>query len=147
MTLEQQVRRLVDRDQIKELIARYAHAIAHARGDEVAAMFTEDGEFYTRYLHPARPATEVRGHAALRRYMGGLKPGQAIPCIHNFVIEIDGDRAKSTCSLEVRTVADGRSFIGSGYYDDTLRRVDGQWRFAVRDATFFHFVPLDEGWA
>ena len=42
---------------------------------------------------------------------------------------------------------EGRSLIGSGYYDDRYVRVDGEWKFRSRKLTLCYLVPLTEGWA
>ena len=31
--------------------------------------------------------------------------------------------------------------------EDKLRREDRAWKFVVRDVTFFHWVPIQQGWA
>jgi hypothetical protein len=41
----------------------------------------------------------------------------------------------------------GQSYVSAGHYDDTLVRVDGQWKFAVRLLTFYFLSPLSEGFA
>jgi hypothetical protein len=69
----------------------------------------------------------------------------ALPCIHNHIIEINGDNAKGTCTIEVQ-ITHNQSIIGSGYYTDTSRRVNDQWKFAERHAYFYHFVALLKGW-
>jgi hypothetical protein len=47
----------------------------------------------------------------------------------------------------VRITRNNQSIIGSGYYADIYRRVNGQWKFAERHCYFHHFVPLLKGWA
>lgn len=70
-----------------------------------------------------------------------------MPMIHNHLIEIDGDEARAICSIELRVGAQGgESIIASGYYRDQLRREQGIWKFVERDVTFFHWVPIQEGW-
>jgi hypothetical protein len=70
----------------------------------------------------------------------------ALPCIHNHIIEINGDDATGTCTIEVRITQNNQSIIGSGYYADIYRRVGDQWKFVERHAYFYHFVPLLKGW-
>ena len=144
-TLEQQVRELADREEIKELTAHYAHGVARGEGDKVAALFTDDGVFLNHF--PGQPVTEVRGREALNKFYGAIKRNFALPCIHNHLITLAGDEATGTCSIEVRITRDGKSMIGSGYYEDRFRRENGRWKFTVRDCTFFHFVPIQQGWA
>jgi len=144
-TLEQQVRELADREEIKELTARYAHGVARGEGAKVAELFTDDGVFLNRF--PEQPVTEVRGREALQKFYGAIKRNFALPCIHNHLITLAGDEATGTCSIEVRITRDGKSMIGSGYYEDRFRRENGRWKFTVRDCTFFHFVPIQQGWA
>jgi hypothetical protein len=145
-TLEQKVKELCDREEIRELIGKYAHRIA--RGLSVADMFTEDGVFITRA--PGRPTHFVKTRAALTKLYAdptNLATAQPKPMIHNYVIEIDGDNAKGVCSNELRIIENGKSIIASGYYDDVFRRENGRWRFVVRDAVFLHWVPIQQGWA
>ena len=48
-TLEQQVRELADREEIKELTAHYAHGVARGERAKVAGLFTDDGVFLNRF--------------------------------------------------------------------------------------------------
>lgn len=143
-TLEQQVQELADREEIKELTAHYAHGVARGEGAKVAALFTDDGVFINQI--PGTPQTVVRGREALDKFYGAIKRNTALPCIHNHLITVTGDEATGTCSIEVRITRNGQSMIGSGYYEDRFRRENGRWKFVERNCTFFHFVPLQQGW-
>ena len=77
----------------------------------------------------------------------GSRPDHPLPMIHYYLISISDDEATGLCSNELRITENGRSIIASGYYEDTYRRENGRWKFAVRDATFLHWVPIEEGWA
>lgn len=144
-TLEQKVQILTDRAEIQELVHRYAHLVAHDL--TVAQLFTDDGAFISH--QPATAINGVRGRAKLDEFYAGLATGTTHPkpMIHNHLIEIRGDEAEGICSLEVRQSIDGESIIGSGWYEDSYRRVGGRWKFVVRDLRFFHYVPLQKGWA
>ncbi len=145
-TPAQIIQELVDREQIRELIARYAQRVAHGLSN--ADLFTEDGVFVTRY--PDGRVSESRGRAAIAKRWGGPRKANddpSLPMIHNHIVRIDGDEATGICSNELRRTENGQSMIGSGYYQDRFRRVNGQWKFVVRDMTFFHWVPLQKGWA
>ncbi|MBW8785628.1 MAG: nuclear transport factor 2 family protein [Novosphingobium sp.] len=143
-TLEQRIQELTDREEIRDLIATYAHRVAH--GLSIADLFTDDGVYINRHNGAV---SEARGRAALeaRFHDRPGDDGSAMPMIHNILISIDGDQATDICSNELRITENGKSIIASGYYDDQLRREHGRWKFVKRDITFFHWVPLQEGWA
>ena len=146
-SLEQQVRELADREEIKELTAKYAQWVARGEGAKVTKLFTDDGVF-TNTVEGEGTSINVRGREQIDKFYPGLKRGMALPCIHNHIINLDGDKASGTCTIEVRiTSADNQSVIGSGYYEDTYRRVNGEWKFVERHSFFYHFVPLAKGWA
>jgi hypothetical protein len=143
-TLEQKVQELTDREEIRELIARYAHRVAH--GESNADLFTDDGVFITRI--PGRPVQNLGHEKIIKLYKeAGSRPDHPLPMIHNYLISISGDEATGLCSNELRITENGQSIIASGYYEDRYRRESGRWKFAVRDATFFHWVPIQDGWA
>ena len=144
-SLEQKVQELADREEIRELISRYAQGVAH--GVSVANLFTDDGGFIMGV--PGSPDQEVKGRKELDKFYGTVvgTEGKTLPMIHNYLIEVSGVEATGLCSIEVRTSADGKSMIGSGYYADRYRKENGRWKFVVRDARMYHWVPLQEGWA
>ena len=137
---------LVDREELRELTAIYAHRAAQG-GVSIDDLFTDDGAMIFHY--PGQPAVEARGRAALDEMFKGLADATNRPLamIHNNLVRIDGDEAEGICSIELRMILDGKSMIGSGYYKDRMRRVDGTWKFVVRDMNFIHWVPIQKGWA
>jgi ketosteroid isomerase-like protein len=144
-TLEQRLQEVEDREEIKELTAKYAHWVARGEGARVKDLFTDDGRFINEVIGE-KPNIEVRGRKQLDEFYPGLKRGMALPCIHNHIIELDGDNAKGTCTIEVRITQSGQSIIGSGFYADIYRRENGCWKFVERHSQFYHFVPLSKGW-
>jgi hypothetical protein len=145
-TLEARIQELADREEIRDLTATYAHRVAHglSNGD----LFTDDGVYIHRRF-PDSPGTEVCGRKALDAHFIERpgSSGAAMPMIHNHLVAINGDDANAVCSIELRVSDSDKSIIASGYYRDRLRRENGRWKFVVRDVTFFHWVPLQEGWA
>lgn len=145
-SLEQKVQVIADREEIRDLIATYAHRVAHGLSN--ADLFTDDGAYIHRRAAEAEPAV-VRGREALvAHYI--VRPdsaGNATPMIHNTLIDVAGDEGRGICSLELRVGVEGESIIASGYYEDRYRRENGVWKFFERDLTIFHWVSLKEGWA
>jgi hypothetical protein len=144
-TAEQRMQELIDREELRELTAIYAHRVA--QGVSIADLFTDDGQFIVRY--PGRPASVVRGRADLDKLFTNVShsPIRPLPMIHNHVVRVNGDAATGICSNELRMTENGKSMIGSGWYDDQMRRENGRWRFVVRDMHFIHWVPIQQGWA
>ena len=151
-TLEQKVQELTDREEIRSMIATYAHRVAH--GVPHYELFTDEGAFSVRRL----PGGETEFHSGMKeiantrartveRFGDSLSAQKPLPMIHNFLIALDGDEGLGMNSNELRIPERGKSIIASGYYEDRYRRVDGRWRFVRRDTTFIHWVPIQEGWA
>jgi uncharacterized protein (TIGR02246 family) len=139
--IEQRVVELADKDEIRELTARYCFAVADGDAETVLGLFTSDGVFRLR-------GREYRGTDGLRALYEGTAAGVTPkPFIQNHVIELDGDTAHGRCGVEIRMVQDGEAYTVAGHYADVYRKVDGRWRFASRDFVPYHWVPLRKGWA
>ena len=137
---EMGVRELADREAIRDLARRYAHHVWRKEVPETAELFTEDGEMDTG------EAPVLRGRAAiLEAYQGALGDSQFHPFVHNHIVELGGDEATGTCYLDLRATMEGRSMIGSGYYDDRYARGDGGWKFRSRKRTLCYLVPITQG--
>jgi uncharacterized protein (TIGR02246 family) len=140
-TAEERIRALEDKDAIRELTARYCWAVSRNEVDAISALFCEDGAF-------VMDDRRYEGREAIRESYGASMPDPPTrPFIQNHVIELDGDRAKGVCAVEIRAVQDGEAYTGAGHYEDEYRRVDGGWKFARRRFWFYHWVPLRQGWA
>ncbi|MGD9603259.1 MAG: nuclear transport factor 2 family protein [Gammaproteobacteria bacterium] len=120
-----------DREQIRELYARYAIYVDNSRFDEWVNCFTADGTFESPVMG------KFTGHEELRRftrqYHESWAGGGVRHMMVNVSFDIDGDTATGTCNLIYFKVHDGKSeFLLTGSYHDTLRKVGGEWRYTHR---------------
>jgi len=123
---------------------RYAHHVWQLEVDALVDLFAEDGEMDTSLEEP------IRGREALREAFQRLVDDDRAdlqPFVHNHVIELDGDRARGTAYIDLRSVRDGRSMLGSGYYRDRYVRRGKDWKFQSRSLVLRFFVALHDGWA
>jgi hypothetical protein len=65
--LEQQVREIADREETKELTAKYAHWVELGEGAKVAQLFTDDGAFISEVIGE-KPNINVRGRKQLDEF-------------------------------------------------------------------------------
>ena len=130
MTLEH----LIDRQEIDDLLTRYATAVDTKDWDLYETCFTEDA--FIDYesaggIKGKRP--EVR--AWLEKVMVIFPMTQHVVC--NRVIEIDGDKAtaRSVFYNPMALPGEGKAqslFIDGGYYNDQLVRTADGWRITER---------------
>jgi hypothetical protein len=118
---------------IQQAIAAYTQALDDGRTDDLVATFCDDGsaEF------PGQPA--AHGRVALHELYSKVKPqGLQRHVITNIVVaEWDDDRAAAISDLVFFRKTDAGWVPGLvGRYDDTLRCVDGVWRFESRKLSF-----------
>jgi len=125
---------LEDREEIRELYARYAHTIDNRRYDEWLDCFTDDGVFESPRFgkHTGREGLR-RFTAIYKDSLGGAKPFHQIT---NVIFKIEGDSATGGCYLTYYHCKDGKAALSAaGTYTDRLRKVDGGWRFESRKVT------------
>ncbi len=122
---------LADREEIRELYARYAHSIDAAQFDEWVECFTEDGVFESPRLGKHRGRDGLRKFCAMyKESWGGAKP---MHLMSNVSIAVNGDRAAGGCYLAYFHCKAGKAeFSAVGHYTDKLRKVNGRWRFEHR---------------
>lgn len=113
-----------DRIAIQDLAARYNTAIDAGNADAWAATFTPDGTFESS-------GRTHQGTEALAAFAKGFaeRMAGARHWNNNLVIDGDGDQATLGCYLLLWR---GGQIVSSARYEDTLRRVNGEWRFASR---------------
>ena len=139
--LKSRIERLEAKDEIRELTARYCHAVVDGDADAIVALFCRDGVFRAHTFAP-------QGHDELRAfYAGGVGGRTHKPFVQNHVIELDGDgEAHGRCSVEIRVLQDGEPYTQAGHYHDRYRKEDGRWRFVERHYIRYHNAPWREGW-
>lgn len=139
--VEAAIRALADREAIRELVCRYANCVWQKDAAGVADLFAPNGVMDMGDRPP------VQGRQALHdEYQRTLPHVDLQPFVHNHVIELDGDRATGTCTLDLRAAVGGNSMIGAGFYRDVYVRVEGAWKFEARKLTMQFLAPLREGW-
>jgi hypothetical protein len=156
--LERQLADALDREAIRDLAARYCHAVVAGGGMPLVDLFTVDGCMQGDAI-PAigRPASETRGRAELTRVYGEFTTRLSLrPFIHNHVVELPAadrkaggpgaspgdsrDEARGICSVEIRAVEDGVAYDIAGHYHDRYRREDGVWKFLHRHFVLYYWV-------
>ncbi len=131
MDVESVVRRLLDKDEIVDLVHRYSYCVDHRLYDEVAALFTE--ACVVDYGPGWAP---VQGRRALRRMFGNPAAGFVATSHHNanVLVEFDGDDHATvrTSVYAWHQRSDGRTPRLWGYYHDEVERGSEGWRIATR---------------
>lgn len=122
-----------DRAAIHQLAARYCHALDVRDPDAVAATFTDDGVLESAWVGMG----VLKGHEDIKRYFRQGRGGEVRHWTNSALLEGNGDEARMRMYLmSMRVAASVREVVVTGRYDDTLRKIDGQWLFAHRRLTF-----------
>jgi hypothetical protein len=121
-----------DKDEIRELHARYNHLIDSFQAEAFSSLFTSDGVWELLGVRT------VRGKDELVAFVHGLEADSGTRvrrhCVFNEVIDVDGDRAKaqSYVTAWLGVPRELPQLFALGLYDDTLRREGGRWLFEHR---------------
>jgi hypothetical protein len=139
-SLQERVRRIEDRQEIHDLVMRFAYYIDTENLGLVSTLFTEDGSM--TYSH------KLQGKRAVHEFFSG-SAGYFLGMSHNvtnLLIEVNGDTAKATSkALGWHWLAQGHGarealpadLLLVGGYQDELRREPEGWRFVSRVAIKF----------
>jgi hypothetical protein len=134
------IHELADREELRELTARYAFLVSQKRS--AAELFTSDGGFLFRT--PDGEVREARGREALDVIFADIlqPPNHNLPTVHNHLFSIAGDTATGACWIELHAAKEGEDWAGAGYYEDQFRREGGRWKFVLRDSTLVKWARV-----
>lgn len=128
------LRTLEDREEIRELVARYGPLADAGDGEAIAALWTEDGSYGVGGMG------EVRGRAAIAGLMGSPTHRELMAdgCAHVLgpvAIDLDGDRATARGHSIVMRHTTGGGFeayrVSANRWD--LVRTEQGWRVSHRE--------------
>ena len=122
--------RIEDQFAIRELVARYNYAIDEGRAEEWVTTFVPDGTFESSAL-----GTHTGAEALLAFAKGYISAVSGRHCTSDFVVEVDGDDARSRCYLIAVSNAAAPIVSTTAVYEDVLRRTPDGWRFVHRKVT------------
>src|SRR5690606_30540131 len=113
-----------DQTEIRDLTARFTDAVNRRAPEELAALFTEQGEWHV----PGVPA--ATGREAIAAVLATLLDGfpHLIQLTHSGHVDVSGDTATATWYIT-------ESGFPGAYAADRARPADG-WRFARRSVAF-----------
>lgn len=121
------IRRLIDRIAIEEVLARYCRGIDRCDADELARVFAPDARI--DYGDGAKPPGETI--AGLMAGLGAMTLTHH--SIGNVICEIDADRARcETYCTALHILSSDEEMVVGGRYLDTLTKNAGEWRIAQR---------------
>ncbi len=129
------------REEIRDLVASYAHLADGGRFEELLDLFAPDG------VLRGGDAPEARGRDAIREFLSGTGRDLASVTrtafirhhVSNLRIELAGpDEASGVAYFLVVT---DRGVDHWGRYRDAYVRVDGRWRFKHRRARLDGYAP------
>ena len=138
---ERRLRAVEDRLAICQIEGAYSSAYDGAKGDEWAALFTEDGIYQGRQLEGMSEQNFVQGRKALSAFCNS----SPVNCIHYLNvpdIAIDGDDATGRINFTFRAFGvDGFGRVvgteAQGYYDVAYKRTPDGWRIRRRFTVYF----------
>jgi ketosteroid isomerase-like protein len=112
-----------DREAIRDLLARYNHAIDGRQLDTWVSLFTDDAIFEAQ-------GQVFKGAKELRTFADNWEiVGRHVTA--NELIEVNGNEATVQAYVFLLT-GSPPIVMGMGSYVDEVRRVDGRWCFAKR---------------
>ncbi len=120
-----------DREQIREIYARYANTVDAGQFDAWIDCFTPDGVFESPLMGRFAGQEELRKFT--QQYHHSWAGGGVRHMMVNVSFEVTGDTATGTCGLIYFKVQNGKSeYLLTGGYRDTLRKDNGEWRYTHR---------------
>jgi uncharacterized protein (TIGR02246 family) len=131
-TVEERLRQLEDREEIRTLLLEYGRTLDARDLKAYSELFAKDGEWIGGF-------GSVKGRAEVLAFMQrnvgtGPNTGKTYHLLTNFLITIEGDRATaaSRWSYVIGAAEKKPVLEHSGRYEDLLVREDGRWKFQKR---------------
>jgi uncharacterized protein (TIGR02246 family) len=139
-TLEERIRRLEDRAQIQDLVARYFKVTDDDDEPALADCFTADARFIATGFDGGNGREGVM--AFLKAARSGMQ--QTVHTPHYVHIAFAGtDAASGTVMAHIEIGIGGTTVYGAVRYLDTYALEDGKWRIATREMRTVHLASWD----
>lgn len=132
MTSESRLAVLEAKDSIRELAARYCHAVAAGDLDGLLELFAETAYIEVSIEDEEGRYGKVEGKPAMRDFYSDMVALRPKPYIHNHCVEVNGARATGKCAVEIRGLAKEYTNPNGGYYLDAYINEGGTWKFENR---------------
>jgi uncharacterized protein (TIGR02246 family) len=118
-----------DKEEIRELLARYCYALDDGRFEDMAALFTPDGVWETAF----GTGTGRDGIVAQAQSIATGPRPRRVHLTTNIVVDLDGDTATARSNwLLFQNGPEGPVIGSGGAYEDRLVKAGGRWFFAHR---------------
>lgn len=142
--LEERIRRIEDREAIKDLVVLYGFVMDERNIDGIYRLFTEDAELRSQDGVFAAVGIENIVETYKGRF-AALGPTNHVS--HGHVIRFDPndpDRASGLVAASAEVVRNGQAMVVALRYKDTYRRTDAGWRFQTRLMSYMYYMPVRE---
>jgi ketosteroid isomerase-like protein len=144
-TVEDRIRRLEDKDAIRELVARYGFHVDNRDIDALRKLFTDDASVKSK---DGKHASEGIDQVMAQYHTRFSVLGPTNHFTHNHVIWFDENepgRAFGLLNAHGELVRKGRAMMSALRYDDEYAcGADGEWRFRSRLISYFYYLPIEE---
>jgi ketosteroid isomerase-like protein len=143
--LEARVKRLEEIESIKKLKYKYCYSVDAYDVDQIMTVFAEDAQA------DYGPLGQYKSKSEIRRFFSEIVPNVLpffVHMVHNGDINVNGDNAEGRWYFEVPANHGelNKAIWIQGRYDEKYKKVNGEWKIAVMDCTFFYITPYDKGW-
>jgi len=142
--LEQRIRRLEDRIEIGELIARYGLAMDDRDMASMPDLFTSDVVIRAREGGMSAVGRDA-AIAMFRRQLAALGPSNHFT--HDRILTFDAaqpDVARGVVLSHAELCRSGVAMVAAIRYRDVYQRDGGRWRIREREIAFMYFVNAAE---
>lgn len=139
-SIEARIRRLEDRQELWDLVARYCVLADERNFAAVVELFVDEGRFQS-------PRGWAEGREAVMGYFIDRFPvyGPGFHYPHSQLVTFDDDdHAHGIVPSHAEMSIDGQTLWSAYHYVDRYVRRDGRWRFAERAIDMLYLVPLSE---
>jgi len=145
--LKTTLQELRDIEALKALKSRYCHLVDAHRWEELGELWTEDATCDYGFFGAYHGRDEI-----IHTFFGELVESASsfmVHMVHNPLIELAGDQAKGTWYLTAQTTIQpaNQAIWVMGFYRDTFKRIDGEWKICSLEFEFKYYTPFEDGWA
>ncbi|MFH5821854.1 nuclear transport factor 2 family protein [Georgenia sp. AZ-5] len=143
-TIEERVRRIEDREAIKDLAVLYGFVMDERDIDGIHRLFAADAELRSQDgVFAAVGIDDI-----VETYKGRFAVlGPTNHVSHGHVVRLDDadpDRATGLVAASAEVVRNGQTMWVALRYKDTYRRTEAGWRFASRLMSYMYYIDVNE---